>query len=839
MENIRIAVLNAYDQVCTFLDNSISNCMHYCDDELHTYLSGSAYTFTFTTYTSYEDTQFLTVGNKISFYYKSKGYYCNIVNVEKTETKIKITAYGLSFELLNEETGEYNSQQAMSFTEYIEAFNFENQILEIGINEVSDKKISNEWTGTETILARLFSLANVFDAEIEFITELNSDYSLGGIVLNVYKKHDTNVQGIGTDRRSEIIRYGINIRGISKTSDITELYTAIRPTGTDGLTIAELNKSEYDENGNLEYYSPAGTIEILAPQARDRFPSTLTASTNDRYIAKIWTYETDNVNTLYGQALAQLKKNCVPQISYEIEGFIDAGIGDTFTIEDTEYNPTLYLEARITEQTICFTDKTRCSTKFDNFKEVQSKIDESLLDQVNKLIDANKQYASSIISTNGTIFKNDTDTTTLKALVLNGTEDVTDSLTIQWYIDGVLDSTSREITISQEDLKNDKVTCRFEGISNAKIKANAEVTIVKVVDGKQGEKGDSGIIVSTEEPKDPTVGQLWQTEAEAPIKRWDGNEWIVHYLSVENLKVKELSAFTADLGDITAGSININDLFLVDKNGNLTAKSGNISGLKISKNSLSVEAVDASGAVITFLIAADGTITTTRTGDGRNYYANYGNGEISLISQSSSGGADRCEIKIVGSRGIEFYRLNELIAYINFYDSDFKVNFENNLVFNDQVQPYFKLVDNLEEIISRTNKNIEFIKDKDDKEFIKANSVVLNNDQTVEDFAKNRLYMISGTKTVKATDSSAKVHTWAEIIALFKNEYGVTISDRTKLGISYVNGDGSAGENAGLAHIEGVVWSGDSSKGAGDLLVLFDRALNTTIRINYSYFYIA
>lgn len=210
---------------------------------------------------------------------------------------------------------------------------------------------------------------------------------------------------MGTDRRSEIIRYGINIRGISKTSDITELYTAIRPTGTDGLTLAGIDKKEYDSNGNLEYYSPSGTIEILAPQARDRFPSTLTTSENDRYIAKVWSYETSNVNTLYGQALAQLKKNCIPQVSYDVDGFIDANIGDTFTIEDKEYKPTLYLEARITEQIISFTDQTTCKTTFDNFVERQSQIDESLIKQMNDLIEANKSYSANIISSNGIIFK--------------------------------------------------------------------------------------------------------------------------------------------------------------------------------------------------------------------------------------------------------------------------------------------------------------------------------------------------------------------------------------------------------------------------------------------------
>lgn len=102
-----------------------------------------------------------------------------------------------------------------------------------------------------------------------------------------------------------------------------------------------------------------------------------------------------------------------------------------------------------------------------------------------------------------------------------------------------------------------------------------------------------------------------------------------------------------------------------------------------------------------------------------------------------------------------------------------------------------------------------------------------------------QLYMVSGTKIITATDSSAKVHTWTEIVSMFNTEYGITITDRTKLGIVYINGDGTAGENAGLAHIEGAVWSGDSSKNLGDPLVLFDRTLNTSIRINFSYFYVA
>lgn len=51
----------------------------------------------------------------------------------------------------------------MSFEEYLAIFDAE-RTLKLGLNEVSDKRITNEWTGTTSVLKRLFSLANVFSA---------------------------------------------------------------------------------------------------------------------------------------------------------------------------------------------------------------------------------------------------------------------------------------------------------------------------------------------------------------------------------------------------------------------------------------------------------------------------------------------------------------------------------------------------------------------------------------------------------------------------------------------------------------------------------------------------
>ena len=491
IENVRIAVLNTHDTVEGFLDNEAPESLHYYDDELHEYLQGSAYTFTFTASADHEDAQYLVEGNKLAFVYREKEYYLNIMRVEADEYEITVEAYGLLFELLNEEKEKYSATSAMTFAQYMSVIDYE-QTIKIGINEVADKKIKTEWTGTDTILARIYSLANTFSAEVEFVVELNDDYSLKQITMNVYKEHTDEYQGMGTRRTDLTLRYGVDVEGITKTSDITELYTAIRPFGKDGLTVTSLNKTEYDAEGNVEFSSPSGNRNILAVQARDRFPSNLMSKENDRYIAKIFDYDTDNVNMLYGQALAELKKICVPQVSYEVKGYFDTNIGDTVDIEDDEYNPTLYLEARVSEQVRSFTDPTKNKTTFSNFREQQSQIDPSLLSRVQALVDANKTYTCSIITDNGTVFKNGEGQTTLTASVMDAGTDLTDSMTITWKKDGVLQEMSKSITVQAADIEG-KAVYRFEAQDAGGILRGVyEVTVSNVTDGKDGEKGEKG-----------------------------------------------------------------------------------------------------------------------------------------------------------------------------------------------------------------------------------------------------------------------------------------------------------------------------------------------------------
>lgn len=76
-----------------------------------------------------------------------------------------------------------------------------------------------------------------------------------------------------------------------------------------------------------------------------------------------------------------------------------------------------------------------------------------------------------------------------------------------------------------------------------------------VKDGENGTPGKDAILISETAPEKPEIDQLWQTASGKPIKRWTGSEWVVHYLSVENLDVEVLSAIAANLGTVIAGII--------------------------------------------------------------------------------------------------------------------------------------------------------------------------------------------------------------------------------------------------------------------------------------------
>lgn len=403
--NVRIAIRDSTDSHnVAFFDNKAG--IKYKSANLHRFLAGSASILTIK-YNS-KDIDSIRSGCKLAFRYKNRDYWLNVMSFEKKGFEVELTAYSLGLELNNETRGEHKPANAMSIAEYVAYYDPEHA-LTIGVNEVSDKRIKLEWTGTDTILARLFSVANSFGAELDFSVELNDDYSLKRQVLNIYKKGN-----LGTNKVSQPVRVGKELKVINYSDNIKELRTAVRATGKDGLTIDGLNKKIYDSNKQLLYYSSGMTV--YAPQSRDRFPSVGKGS-NDNWIVKdLGETQYETKEALWGYMYGEIQKISVPEITYEVEGAIDAGIGDTQTlIDDIHFEPALYVQARVSElEDDILTGKVTNST-FINFERKYSQIADSLLKQVEALAEDAAPYIVRLSTDNGYNFKNGQGSSTITA----------------------------------------------------------------------------------------------------------------------------------------------------------------------------------------------------------------------------------------------------------------------------------------------------------------------------------------------------------------------------------------------------------------------------------------
>lgn len=479
--NVRIAIRDSTDSHnVAFFDNKAG--IKYKSANLQRFLAGSASILKLK-YNS-KDIDSIRSGCKLAFRYKARDYWLNVMNFEKKGFKVELTAYSLGLELNNETRGEHKPANAMSIAEYVAYYDPEHA-LTIGVNEVADKRIKLEWTGTDTILARLFSVANSFDAELDFNVELNDDYSLKRQVLNIYKKGN-----LGTNKLSQPVRVGKELKVINYSDNIKELRTAVRATGKDGLTIDGLNKKIYDDNKELLYYSSGMTV--YAPQSRDRFPSVGKGSNDNWIVEDLGETQYETKEALWGYLYSEIQKKSLPEITYEVEGAIDAGIGDTQTlIDDKHFEPALYVQARVSElEDDILTGKVTKST-FINFERKYSQIADELQKRVNELVEASIPYTIKVSSDNGTVFKNATGTSTFKARVFKGEKEITSDVTWRWALDGNV-TTGMTYTVKGAEVTEQSVLTVAAYIGNDEV-ATTEIDVINVNDGADGKDGNDGL----------------------------------------------------------------------------------------------------------------------------------------------------------------------------------------------------------------------------------------------------------------------------------------------------------------------------------------------------------
>ena len=485
-----------------FIDNGKQDTLNYFNDTWARYLETGSSTFDFTVF---KKAIISDVGKKraynslnekafVSFRYKGRTYLHTIRKIEENEKVIKCYSINLNLELINEYSIPYKSPKAMSFKEFCEEMDLLNYtFLKIGINEVANKKISAEWEGTDTKLNRLLSLAKKFGAEIEFDTRLNADSSIKSFTVNVYHEHDDSHQGVG-QISPKILKYGKNLKTITRTIDKTGIYNTVVPTGKDdkgnvvdirGLGAWSVNNAK----GEREFYQSGAAL--YAPLSMQMYPSTFTHSTGDRdqWTRKDMTVESSNPEVIRSMAYRELKKNCYPAVTYEAEGFADLEIGDTVKVYDDGFNPTLLLEMRVSEQVISFTNPKNNKTTFSNAKALENRLSQGIQQQLDRMIEDAKPYTIKLATDNGVAFKNGQGQTIVTPTLMKGNKVINSGW--RWVVDGVIKATSPSYIVRASDINQKMVLTVSAWIDNKEV-ASEQLTLINTSDGLQGQKGDTG-----------------------------------------------------------------------------------------------------------------------------------------------------------------------------------------------------------------------------------------------------------------------------------------------------------------------------------------------------------
>lgn len=503
-----LTIHDANLQKIGFIDNEKQETLNFYDDAWTRNLETASSTFEFTVSKKelLSDTANQPLYNQlnersfISFKHNGQTYLFNIMKVEENERWVRCYCENLNLELINEYTNAYKADKTMSFAEYLNAFDIPQfAMVTLGVNEVSDQKKTLEWEGQDTKLARLLSLANKFNAEVEFVTRLNDDSSIKQLVLNVYHQADDSHTGVGRIRSDIRLTFEKNIKSMTRKVDKTEIYTMIVPYGKakeqpeNGpevrVYINGLPAWEEKNDKGIVIFKQEGNC-LYAPHAANLYPSTFGASTQDnKWIRKDLEVDSDDPKVIRAAGIANLRKNAYPAITYEVDGFVDVEIGDTITIHDKGFVPSLDVRARAIEQKISFSNPANNTTAFGNFKELENRTSGDLRTVFERMVENSRPYRILFSTDNGVIFKNNTGQSTLRPTLKRGNQTV--NATYRFVIDGSIVGAGLTYTVSASKINKPTVITVSAWVDNKEV-ASEEVTFLNVSDGRNGVKGDKG-----------------------------------------------------------------------------------------------------------------------------------------------------------------------------------------------------------------------------------------------------------------------------------------------------------------------------------------------------------
>ncbi|MDD4372219.1 MAG: phage tail protein [Anaerostipes sp.] len=255
---------------------------------------------------------------------------------------IYIYAEDAGLDLLNEVLKEYEADKEYFLKEYAETC-LTDSGFEIGINECTEKKLKLSGRSEETATERLLYIAGQFECELSFSFSIK-DMMVTHKYVNFYKQRGKD-NGVQLRLNKEIDK--ITVKKTVANLATCYLCTGASQDGTDIPTT--LDGYKYDDGDfyvDGHYLKSRNAVERWGRYAWSNEPNKLDGY--EGHIVKMFTYDTVSQEELCKQAIDSLKKVCNAEVNYEAEitEFTDSiKIGDTVNIIDDMGE--LYLSARI------------------------------------------------------------------------------------------------------------------------------------------------------------------------------------------------------------------------------------------------------------------------------------------------------------------------------------------------------------------------------------------------------------------------------------------------------------------------------------------------------------
>lgn len=344
----------------------------YNDKHTLTLEAGSS-SYEFTIDKSDEASHYLDSGNYIVLQDdKGKTWLFTILDYEETHNTKTVYAEDAGIELINKAVDIWKGDGPHPFSYYFDLVT-KGTPWKLGVNQLAGLERTLTYEGRDTGLGRLLSILKGFDnAECTFDVTVKMN-APAEFKINVYKQ-------VGNDRSDVQIVYNNELNDITKKESRAEFVTALAGVG------GQIQTEDGSEGSNVDFSELEYNKDGFVTKKGDKFLRAVDANRTfnpgqESYIESFYEYDTQSPSELLNRTLSKLKTYSEPQYIYTADvKVIDSSLvlGDTVTILDHDYNPAIYLSARVAKLVKSYTDPAQNEIEFTNYRLLNSALADKL-----------------------------------------------------------------------------------------------------------------------------------------------------------------------------------------------------------------------------------------------------------------------------------------------------------------------------------------------------------------------------------------------------------------------------------------------------------------------------